>query len=373
MGQRGIEGGVAFPAEAGRSCTVNDLENRNMTNIKIPHIHRFTDRHGKPRAYFRKPGHPRARLPGAPGSAVFMEAYHAALAGNPLPTAAPKATQGTMAALVASWYRSASFTGLAPSSQTTYRRIVDRLLAANGEALVSELSPRIVRELMDGRAATPAAANRLLSILKVMMRHAVERGWRADDPTAGVRKLRYNKNPFPHWTEEDIAAFEARWPVGTRARLALDLLLYTGQRRSDVIRMGRQHVRNGLIDVIQAKTGARLSIPIHPALLASLATVPADRLTFLMTEQGRPFASGNAFYNSFTEAARKAGLAKGLAPHGLRKSISRRLIEAGCTPHQVGAITGHKSLSEIERYTRDANQEGLARTAISRIGAKPTG
>lgn len=364
---------MAFTATTGGSCTLIDMEDRHMTNIKLPHIHSFKDRHGKPRHYFRKPGHPRAPLPGAPGSVGFMEAYHAALAGNPLPVATTKAAQGTMAALVASWYRSAAFTGLAPSSQVTYRRIVDRLLAANGGALVAELSPRIVRELMDGKAGTPAAANRLLSILKVMMRHAVERGWRADDPTAGVRKLRYHKNPFPHWTEEDIAAFEAHWPLGTRARLALDLLLYTGQRRSDVIRMGRQHVRNGMIDVTQAKTTARVSIPIHPALHASLATVPADRLTFLMTEQGRPFASGNAFYNWFVDCARKAGLAKGLGPHGLRKSISRRLIEAGCTPHQVGAITGHKSLAEIERYTRDANQEGLARTAISRIGAKPNG
>jgi integrase len=302
-----------------------------------------------------------------------MAAYHAALAAEPPPIGATKTPPGSMTALVVSWYASAEFARLAPSSKATYRRIVERFLADHGRKLVADLESKHVRSLLDTKAGTPAAANRLLSILKLLMRHAVERGWRADDPTLHIRKVRYSKAPYPQWTEEDIARFEARWPLGTRARLALALLLYTGQRRSDVIRMGRQHIRDGLLEVTQAKTNTRLGIPIHPALQAALDACPVDHLTFLMTEQGRPFASGNAFYNWFVDCARKAGLAEGLSPHGLRKSIGRRLVEAGCTPHQVAAITGHKTLSEVERYTRDANQEGMARTAIGRIGPRANG
>lgn len=343
-----------------------------MTSLKLPFIQRFVDRHGRVRHYFRRPGHDRVSLPGAPGSAEFMAAYHACLEGSRPPIGAARTTPGTMTALAVSWYGSSEFSGLAPSSQATYRRIVEAFLAAHGDRLVADLQGRHVRALLDSKASTPAAANRLRSILQLLMRHAVERGWRDDDPTLHVRKLRYEKKPFPAWTEDDIAKFEAHFPLGTRARLALALLLYTGQRRSDVIRMGRQHIRAGMIDVKQEKTKTRLAIPMHRELVAALDACPADNMTFLITEQGRPFASGNAFYNWFVECTRAAGI-EGLSPHGLRKSIGRRLAEAGCTPHQIAAITGHQTMSEVERYTKSASQETMARTAMGLIGPEPNG
>jgi integrase len=341
-----------------------------MTYLKLAHVHRFRDRHGKVRHYFRRNGK-RTPLPGVPGSAAFMAAYHAALAGEPAPIGADRAAPGTMAALAADWFASAEFRALSPAGQRNYRRIVDRFLAAHGHRLVADMESRNVRKLLDERAATPSAANRLLSILRLMMRHAVERGWREDDPTREVRRLRHKVAGHPTWTEEDIAAFEAHWPLGTRARLSMALLLFTGQRRSDAIRLGWQHVRGGAIDVIQGKTGARLAIPIHQQLRAALDAMPAGHLTFLVTEAGAPFASGNAFYNWFIACARAAGVTK--SPHGLRKAAARRLAEAGCTPHQIAAITGHRTLAEVERYTRAANQEEMAKVAIGRIGPKPNG
>ena len=147
-------------------------------------------------------------------------------------------------------------------------------------------------------------------------------------------------------------------------------MLYTGQRRSDVIRMGRQHIRAGRIEVRQQKTGERLTIPVHPALREVIAACPGEHLTFLMTEAGRPFASGNAFYNWFKTCIAAAGLAGDLSPHGLRKATARRLAQAKCTPHEIMAVTGHRTLAEVMRYTREVNQQDMADTAISRIGRK---
>lgn len=345
-----------------------------MTRIELPWVHRFRDRHGHMRHYFRRPGHPRTPLPGLPGSAEFMAAYEVAMAAEKPPIGASRAAPGTMAALVASWCASADFRRLGPASQRNYRRILDGFVAQHGHRMVAELEPRHVRRILDRMAETPSAANRLLSILRSLARHAVERDWRPDDPTQGVRRLRVKSDGIPTWGEPDIAAFEARWPIGTRARLALALLLYTGQRRSDVIRLGRQHIRAGAIELVQDKTGARLAIPLHPQLLAAMDAIPAEHLTtILTTAAGQPFASGNAFYNWFVACAREAGIRPGLSPHGLRKAAARRLAESGCTPHQIASITGHRTLAEVERYTRAVNQEEMARTAIGRIGPRSNG
>jgi integrase len=325
------------------------------------------------RFYFRRVGHKQVPLPGMPGSAEFMAAYQTALTGEPLAIGAGRTKPGSMSALAVSWYGSADFRQLAPASQTTYRRIVERFLAEHGDKPVALLQPKNVRMLIDAKVQTPTVANRLLSILHLLMRHAVERGMRSDDPTLQVRRVRYKVRGFPTWSEDNIAAFEARWPLGSRARLAMSLLLYTGQRRSDVIRMGRQHLRGGAIDVKQQKTGERLTIPLHQDLAAAIDASPSNHLTFLMTEAGQPFASGNAFYNWFTDCVRAAGIPPGLSPHGLRKAAARRLAEAGCTPHQIASITGHTTLKEIERYTKAVDQVQLAKAAIARIGKAPNG
>src|SRR6185437_6785748 len=135
---------------------------------------------------------------------------------------------------------------------------------------VALLEAQNVRKLIAEKSGTPAAGNHMLRVMRALMRHAVEEGWRKDDPTRDVRRLKEAGAGIHTWTEEEIAAYEARWPTGSRQRLAMALLLYTGQRRSDVVRMGRQNVRSGAIDVKQIKTGARLTIPLHPDLAAEL-------------------------------------------------------------------------------------------------------
>jgi integrase len=275
-----------------------------------------------------------------------------------------------MAQVAASWAASASFRNLSASTQAVYRRIIDGLVGQHGDKPARLIERRHVAHLIDQRGKTPAAANRLLSVLHLMMRHAIRAEVRKDDPTDGVDRVRYAKKGFEAWTDEDIAAFEARWPLGTRARLALALLLYTAQRRSDVIRMGPQHIRGDAISVTQGKTGAELMIPIHPELAAAIRSSPLSGTSaFLITQAGNPFASGNAFYNWFTDQARAAGVGK--SPHGLRKAAARRVAEGGGTVHQVKSLTGHRTLSEVQRYTESVQQENVARTAVALLTGKP--
>ena len=333
--------------------------------LRLRYIQRFTDRHGHVRIYLRVPGRKRVPLP-PERSAGFLAAYQAAITAHdaPKPSRVPP---GSLEALTRLYLAGPDYGQLGTSTQATYRRLLAALNRGHGEKPIRTLDAIGVRRLLAERAATPAAANHTLRCLRALMRHAIEMGWRADDPTIGVRRLKERNQGVVTWSEEEITQFERHWPEGTKPRLALALLLYTGQRRSDVVRMGRQHVRNGAIDVHQVKTGTRLTIPLHPEL-ARLIAAETDRLTFLMADQvpPRPYTA-NGFYMRFVSWVKQAGLPRGLSPHGLRKAAARRLAEAGCTAHQIAAITGHRTLAEVQRYTQAADQGRLARDAMARI------
>jgi integrase len=174
---------------------------------------------------------------------------------------------------------------------------------------------------------------------------------------------------FHCWTDEEIAQFEARHPIGSKPRLAFALLLYTGQRRGDVIKMGRQHIKDGVLTITQEKTGTTVAVPVHPQLRAAIDASAGinTNLTFIVTERGRPFP-GHSFTAWFRKHCDDAGLPKRCVVHGLRKAAARRLAEAGCTVHEIAAITGHVTLREVERYTKAVDRERLARSAMARLG-----
>src|SRR5262245_47335413 len=209
----------------------------------------FIDRHGRPRFYFRRPGFKRVPLPGLPWSPGFMQAYEEALAGQPAQIGSARA--GTIRALAVSFYNSHAFRSLKPSSQAIYRRIIDAFCREHGDKRAADLRREHVTKLMAARK--PGSANGLHKVLRAMMRHAVETGLRADDPTRDVKLITVKTDGFHSWTDSEIDQFEARHEVGSRARLALALLLYTGQRRSDVVRIGRQHIHAGVLQVRQVK------------------------------------------------------------------------------------------------------------------------
>ena len=222
-----------------------------------------------------------------------------------------------------------------------------------------------VKAIIGDKSDRPGAANNLLKALRVLLRHAIDMGLIHDNPARNVRKFAMNAEGFHSWSESDVENFEAKHGPGTRAQLALSLLLYTGQRRSDVVRMGWQHIDGNLLSVTQDKTGAFLKVPVHPRLTAAINSMPRTNLTFLLTEAGAPFSAAG-FGNWFRDRCNEAGLPH-CSAHGLRKACATRLANAGCTPEQIKAITGHKTLSEVARYTKAADQERNAKQALANL------
>jgi integrase len=198
-----------------------------------------------------------------------------------------------------------------------------------------------------------------------MMQHAVDIGMRNDDPTRDVKAVRVKSDGYHSWDEQEIAGFENYHPIGSKARLAQALLLYTGQRRADVIGMGRQHVRDGVLHVKQQKTGAQFAIPVHPQLQEIIDATVIGQLNFLVNKWGKPWSAAG-FTNWFGDQCTLAGL-RNCSAHGLRKAAARRLAEAGCTEHEIAAITGHASLREVQRYTKAADQKRLAAAAMQKV------
>ena len=201
------------------------------------------------------------------------------------------------------------------------------------------------------------------------MSFAVNSGLLPDDPTQGVKLPKAKAGTIHTWTEAEIKQFEAAHPVGTKARLAMALLLFTGQRRGDVVRMGRQHIRDGVLSIRQEKTGNLLEIPVHPALELIMAQTPiVGQLAFLTSVTGAAFSSAS-FGNVFRDWCNEADLPRRCSSHGLRKAACRRLAEAGCSEHEIASISGHESLAEVRRYTRAADRVKLAQSAMATVTA----
>ena len=243
-----------------------------------------------------------------PGTEEFALEYQAWLAGksNQEGVGASRTKPGSVSALIAKYYRSAEWVNLSDATQSTYRGILERFRNDHGDKPVAKLERRHVRDMMAAKANTPAAANNMVRMIRILMRFAIDEEWRKDDPTLGIKMIRIKGDGFHCWTEEEIDAFERRWPIGTRERLAMALLLYTGQRRGDVIHMGRQHLSQGRINLVQHKTKARLVIPIHPQLAKVLSGIGVGALNFLCTAQGQPLTAAG-FGNWFRDACNAAG------------------------------------------------------------------
>jgi integrase len=337
---------------------------------KLPkYVQAWVDRKtGRARYHLRRRGFKRTRLPGVPWSPQFMAAYEAAMSGPNAAIGAGRVKSGSVAAVVAAYLDSQTFFGSkSPGTQRMRRGILERFRAAYGDRPLALLPPEWIEALLD--AKPPHAARSWLVTLRSLCEFAVKRGWLRSNPAANVKLRSVKSDGFHTVTEDEIAQFEAFHPIGSRERLAFALLLYTAQRRSDVVRMGRQHVRETpegpALYVKQRKTGVELLIPIRPELRAVLAATPSEHLTFLVTATGKPYGD-NHFSESFREWCDAAGLPKHCSAHGLRKAACRRLAEAGCSANEIMAISGHATMKELVRYTKAADQARLARNAMAK-------
>lgn len=331
-------------------------------------IHTFLDRHGKRRYYFRRYG-TRTALPGKPGEPAFEHRYADALKASTTTQIARgsglrQAHPYSLSALIKIYRTTPSFLSCKPGTRRAYDISLREIEDAWGAFPAPALTRAKVNELMTNRANDPKRANRLHVRLKSVMELAVNLGWISVNPVARQQPFKVKVKGFRAWPDDQIEKFQRRWRRGTKERVAFDLLLYLGQRSIDTVGMARNHLDGeAAIRIAQEKTGTAIWLPLHSDLKATLDAGPLGRLCLIETEFDRP-RTVKGFYNWLKAAMRAAGCDDDLSPHGLRGAAATRLIDAGATGAQVCAITGHKSLKEMERYIRDRNQRVLALSAI---------
>lgn len=333
-----------------------------------PYVQMFRDRTGKPRLYFRKAGLPRVALPNpAKDKQAFVKAYSAALNAHRAPVRDLKA--GTLEALIVEFLASNDFRELAPASQKTYRIVFNMLRLRQGaSAPVDRITHQHIAKLRDELAVkTAGMASLTLKVFKRLMRFAVERGYRTDNPAREVRGVKTGH--YRSWTDAELLAFEEKWPRGTRQRLVYELALYTGQRRGDIATMTWADYQGGVIHVVQEKTGEKVWIPAHPSLREELELVQRRHAVIVSSPRGRAYTA-DYLGRDFAKAIEGAGLDDECVLHGLRKAMSRLLAENRATDEEIMAVTGHRSRQMVSLYTRDANKKVLAGTAIERLPVK---
>jgi integrase len=326
---------------------------------------------GKHRVRFRLHGFA-SYLYGIPWSEDFMRQYATALEGMKAQRqeiGAERTITGSINALIVSYYK-LIFPTLKPSTQAMRRNILERFRVEHGDKPVARLEHEHVANIIAAKAKTPHAGNNLRKVLRHLLSHAIDLKMITVNPALSVKKFKTRGDGIHTWSEDEVAQFTARHPIGSRARLALMLMLWTGQRRSDVVVLGWQHVRNGKIAVRQDKTDTPLLIPIADELTTTLTLVPRTNMTFLLTARGAPFTKAG-FGNWMRDRCDEAGLPQ-CSSHGLRKLTATRLTNAGCSDREIMAITGHKSVSEVSRCTKERDQMLLAEQAMAKVSGRGT-
>jgi len=342
--------------------------------MRFKYLVEDVDRYGNVRLYVRVPGRPKVRLLAKFGTDEFLTTYTAAIDGHPqTPRQVRAAKPGSFRHLCTRYYSSATFAALDAATQSWRRRALDSVCLKHADKPVALMLSRHVRQLRDELKDRPGAANQRLKALKALFAWACEDEpeLAPQNPTLGVKKIKYATRGHHSWDAEEIEQFRARHPIESKARLALDLLLYTGGRREDAVRLGPQHIRNGRVRFTQAKNEHRapieVDIPLHPRLGVTMAATRSGHLTFLVTEYGKPYTPAG-FGNAMRDWCDQANLHH-CSAHGLRKACATALAEAGATAHEIASVTGHQSLEEIERYTRDAKRKLLADRAMKKFKA----
>lgn len=355
-----------------------------MPRFHLPHVSADTDRHGNVRYYFRKRGQRKIRLPGRPGDAGFMKAYYAARDGEIAPPA-PAKTQikpGSLRWLAHEYLTSRAFTDLANGTRKWLRRHIDEVCREAvseddnrpaGDLPAETITAAAIRKLRQRKenAAGINPANERLAAIKALYRYGVEAGIVSHNPARDVPKIRNASDGFHTWTVEEVEAFWQRWPLGTKAHLALALLLFTGTRRSDVILLGRQHERtfpdeDGVpqqwlcwaVQKGRKRKPKQAEVPLLSPLRAVLDASELGDLTYLVTRHGNPY-SASGFSNQFRRWCDAAGLPH-CSAHGVRKAGACIAAENGASEAQLMAIFRWDSSDMAQLYTRGANRRKLA-------------
>jgi len=307
---------------------------------------------------------PRTRLRAPYGSPEFLAAYHTAIS-SPAAVKPRKPGEGTFAWLWELYRASPAWGELSPATKKQRENLMKLALARAGDQPLERWTRKFIIAGRDARAATPAQAANFLKTLRGLFRWALDVEHVEADPTVNVRALKQRTEGHHTWTVDEMAAFESRWPTGTRERLAYDVLVWTGLRRGDASRLGPRHVRDGEITIATEKTGRVVTLPVLKPLADSIAASPTGAETFIACLDGSPMVK-EGFGNWFAEICAAAGV-PGRA-HGLRKALTVKVAEHGATDAELDALLGWSGGGMASLYTRKASRQKLAASALSRLG-----
>lgn len=196
----------------------------DMPRPRPPHLHRQVTRHSKVVWYVRVEKGPRVRLRAEYGTVDFEAEYHAAISGSPRPAkGAPGA--GTLAWLIARYRETTAWMALSAATRRQRENIYLHVLETAGTQPFAQITTATILAGRERRANTPAQARNFLDAMRSLFGRAREAQHVKVDPTVGVKNPPRRAGPgFAMWTEEQMAAYERRWPVGTRQRVWLDVL-----------------------------------------------------------------------------------------------------------------------------------------------------
>lgn len=339
----------------------------DMPRPRPPHLHRETTRHGKAVWYVRVGKGPRVRMRAEFGSPDFDLEYQAAVAGKPRSSRAGPATD-SLAWLIARYRETAVWATLSSATRRQRENIFLHVIETAGTRPFAKIDAATIRAGRERRSSTPAQARNFLDAMRGLFRWALEARLVRNDPTGGIANPPRRKGDgFTPWTEGHVATYEARWPIGTRQRVWLDVLAYTGLRRGDAVRFGRQHVRDGVGTIKTEKSGytVTVTLPILPVLARTLEAGPCGDLTYIAGERGQPLTK-ESFGNLFKDACRAAGVPG--SAHGVRKIAATRAANHGATVAQLEAIFGWSGGTMASLYTRSADRQRLSLEAMHKLG-----
>jgi integrase/recombinase XerD len=343
--------------------------------VRIPNVISDTDRYGTVRYYYRTKGKPKIRLVSPPGSPAFLqeiERARAATKGDTNPTAHPprKVIPGSFRDLLRRYYAHSGFTRLDWSTQKWTRRALEYVANGRDDFPIALAKRKHLQDIIESKAQTPAIANEVRTALRKVFKYAVAQDMIDSDPTTALTEIEYRRKPHKPWTDEEIERYERTHREGSNARLALALLRYTGCRIEDAPRLGPNNFVNGRLRYTMAKGEERnpidVDIPVLPELSAAIASAKRTGIkTFLVTIDGRPYGA-RGFAGTFRYWCQQARVNK--SAHGFRKRMGKMLAEGGATPHESMAWLGHRTLQQVQTYSKDANRARLADAAATKLG-----
>lgn len=329
----------------------------DMPKPRPPHVYSERSRHGRLQWYHRIGRGKRTRLPEPFGSPEFYAAARAAEYGEDAPKQ-KKADKGSWAWMVSQYLDSRAFLSYELATQKQRRKLLQDAATAAGDSGPECVTKRTIQCVMVERP--PHAANNFLKAIRAFYKWAEQVGHieEGEDPTVGIRANVTKSDGWDIWTPDMIADYRSAWAWGTCQRRAFEVLLHTGLRRGDLVRLGRFHNRDDMHEIEARKNRVICYIPNVPELLAVTQTTPAGQSVYVVRENGDPFTE-HSFGAWFDDACNAAGIPSRIRAHSIRKTAATLDAEAGKTAHWLMSKYGWKKLSEAERYTRKASRRTI--------------